>query len=89
MTYACTTWEIPADTHLIELESPQNVVLHKAGHLHEVFIIPKAYDFIQKIMRMKVLIALDKVKPSTDLKHGCGQAYDISSDLGRIIANAE
>ena len=88
MTYACTTREIPADTHLMELQNPQNMVLHKAGHL-QVFIILKAYDFIQKIMRMKILITLDKVKPSTDLKHGCGQAHDISNDLGCIIANAE
>ena len=36
MTYACTTWELPADTHLMELQSPQNVVLRTDGHLYEV-----------------------------------------------------
>jgi hypothetical protein len=63
--------EMPADTHLMELQNPQNVVLHTDGHLY------------------RVLAALDKAKPNTGLKRGCGQAHDLSSNLSCMIANAE
>jgi hypothetical protein len=60
MTYACSTWEFAADSHLLKLQRLQNRVLRTTGGLprrtqtralHRTFQIPYIYDYITKICR--------------------------------------
>jgi hypothetical protein len=62
MTYACPTWDLAADTHLIKLQRLQNKVLRTAGNfprripvceLHKAFGIPYIYDYITKLSRQQ------------------------------------
>jgi hypothetical protein len=55
MTYACSTWEFSADTHLMKLQRLQNRVLRAIDKfdrstpvrdLHLTFKIPYVYDYI-------------------------------------------
>jgi hypothetical protein len=58
MTYACTTWEFAAETHLLKLHRLQNRVLRSIGilsrhtsilDLHVAFQIPYVYGYITKL----------------------------------------
>jgi hypothetical protein len=60
MTYACPTWDIAADTHLMKLQHMQNRVLRTIGNfpmrtpireLRKAFSIPYIYDYITKLSR--------------------------------------
>jgi hypothetical protein len=65
MTYACPTWEFPADTHLLKLQRLQNKVLlttgkfpkgTPVGELHMDFQIPYIYDDTTKFYRQEAEI---------------------------------
>jgi hypothetical protein len=56
VTYACATWEIAADTHLLKLRLLQNKVLRTIANfprytpvrdLHAAFNLPHVYDYIE------------------------------------------
>jgi hypothetical protein len=58
MAYACPAWKFAADSHLMELQSPQNKVLRTDGKLprntqirdmHISFQIPYVHDYITKL----------------------------------------
>jgi hypothetical protein len=60
MTYACSTWELAAESHLIKLQRLQNKVLRVIGglprrtpthYMHMKRQIPYVYDFITKTCR--------------------------------------
>jgi hypothetical protein len=60
MTYACTAWELAADTYLLKLQRLQNKVLRTIGNiprcapvrdLHTAFNLPYVYDYITKLLR--------------------------------------
>jgi hypothetical protein len=62
MTYACPTWDLAADTHLMKLQRLQNKVLRTIGNfprrtpvreLHKAFSIPYIYDYITKLSRQQ------------------------------------
>jgi hypothetical protein len=72
MTYACSTWEFAADTHLMKLQRLQNRVLRAAGKfdrrtpvrdLHLVFKIPYVYNYIIKICRRPAEVILNHENP--------------------------
>jgi hypothetical protein len=60
MTYACSAWELAADTHLLKLQRLQNKVLRIIGNvprctpvrvLHTAFNLPYVYDYVIKMCR--------------------------------------
>jgi hypothetical protein len=62
MTYACLTWELAADTYLLNLQRMQNKVLRTTGNfprctpvrnLHTAFNLLYVYDCITKWCRQK------------------------------------
>jgi hypothetical protein len=62
MTYACPTWEIATESHLLKLQRLQNKVLRTIGNfprrtsdcdMHEAFQIPYVYDYITKSCRQQ------------------------------------
>jgi hypothetical protein len=70
MTYACPAWEFAADSHLLKLQRPQNIVLRTIGKLPRrtptralglAFKMPHVYDYITKICRK-----LEEVIPNRD-----------------------
>jgi hypothetical protein len=63
MTYACTAWEIVADTYLLKLQRLQNKVLRTTGKfprctpvcdLHTTFNPTYVYDYATKFWRQQV-----------------------------------
>jgi hypothetical protein len=62
MTYACSAWELGADTHLLKLQHLQNKVLRtirkfpwckSARDLHTAFRLPYVYSHITKLFRQQ------------------------------------
>jgi hypothetical protein len=62
MTYACPTWELAADIHLLKLQRLQNKVLHTTGNfsrctpvgdLHTAFNLLYVYDHRVKLCRQQ------------------------------------
>jgi hypothetical protein len=62
MTYACSAWELMADTHPLKLERLKNKVLRSIGNfpwctlvhdLHTAFNLPCVYDYITKLCRQQ------------------------------------
>jgi hypothetical protein len=62
MTYACTAWELVADTYLLNLQCLQNKVLHTTGNfprctpvcdLHMAFHLPYVYNYITQLYRQQ------------------------------------
>jgi hypothetical protein len=62
ITYACPSWELAADTYLLELQRMQSRVLLTFGgfrgctpvrDLHTVFNLPYVYDYITKLCRQQ------------------------------------
>jgi hypothetical protein len=60
MIYACSAWELAADTYLLKLQHLQNKVLRTIGNfsrctpvrdLHTAFNIPYVYDYITELCR--------------------------------------
>jgi hypothetical protein len=60
MTYACPTWELEADTHLLKLQRLQNKALRAIANFprctpvrdfHAAFNLPYVYDYITKLCR--------------------------------------
>jgi hypothetical protein len=59
MTSACATWELAADTYLLQLQRLQNKVLHTGNFprytpvrdLHTAFNLPYVFDYITKLCR--------------------------------------
>jgi hypothetical protein len=60
ITYACSTWELVADTYLLKLQRLQIKVLRTIGNfprctpvhnLHTAFDLPYVYDYITKLCR--------------------------------------
>jgi hypothetical protein len=72
MTYTCPTWEFASDTHLKELQRPQNSVLRAIGnlgrhtpvrHLHLAFQFPYVFDYITKLCRRQAEVILNHENP--------------------------
>jgi hypothetical protein len=62
ITYACTTWEFEAESHLLKLQHLQNKVLRTVGNfprrtsvrdMHVAFQIPYIYNYITKSCRQQ------------------------------------
>jgi hypothetical protein len=62
MTYACSGWELAADTYLLKLQRLQNKVLciienfprrTPIRDLHTAFILPYVYDYKTKLCRQQ------------------------------------
>jgi hypothetical protein len=60
MTYACPTWELAADTNLLNLQRLQNKVLRTIGNfprltpvrdVHTAFKLPYVYKYVTKLCR--------------------------------------
>jgi hypothetical protein len=60
ITYACTAWELAADTYLLKLQRLQNKVLRIIAHfprytpvrdMHTAFNLPYVYGYITKLCR--------------------------------------
>jgi hypothetical protein len=76
MTYACFSWELAADTHLLKWQHLQNKVLRTIGNfprcplvhdLHTVFNLPYVYDYITKLCRQQA-----EVIQNHENEHVCG-----------------
>jgi hypothetical protein len=61
MTYACSSWDLAADTYILKLQHLQNKVLRTIGNfpryipvrdLHTAFNLPYVYDYM-KIVQAK------------------------------------
>jgi hypothetical protein len=73
MTYACSTWEFAANTHLMKLQRLQNRVIRAIGNLdrstpvrdlHLAFKIPYLYDYIAKLCRRQAEVILNYENPN-------------------------
>jgi hypothetical protein len=82
MTYACPTWEFPADTHLMKLQCLENRVLRAISSLdrrtpvcdlHLAFKIPYVYDYITKLCRGQAEVILNHENPNV---RAIGQGKD-------------
>jgi hypothetical protein len=62
ITYACSAWELAADTYVLKLQCLQSKVLRTIGNFpkstpnrdtHAGFNLPYVYDYITKLFRQK------------------------------------
>jgi hypothetical protein len=65
MTYACSAWELAADTYFLKLQRLQNKVLRTTGnrprctpvrYLHAAFNLPYVYAYITKLCMQQEVI---------------------------------
>jgi hypothetical protein len=69
MIYACTAWELAADTYLLKLQRPQSKVLRTTGNsprctpvrdLHADFNLPYVYDYITELCLQQAEVMQDR-----------------------------
>jgi hypothetical protein len=82
MTYACSAWELAADTHRLKLQRLQNKVLRtirkfprctSVRDLHMAINLPCVYDYIMKLCRQQTEVLQNH---ENEHVHGIGQGED-------------
>jgi hypothetical protein len=79
MTYACSAWELVADTYLLKQQHLRNKVLRTTGNfprftlvrdLHTIFNLPYVYEYIIKFCRQHTEVIQNH---ENEHVHGIGQ----------------
>jgi hypothetical protein len=88
MTYACPSWELAADIHLLKLQRLQNKGLRTIGNfpgctpvrdLHTAFNRPYVYDYISKLCRQQTEVIQNH---ENEHVRGVGQGEAIRREYG-------